>query len=117
MQQLAEGPEIGTELHHDELAVSLPLPCVEVGPPPHLHCLDQALTLVSERYFTFHIERATWVQVNTIFCRLASVQTAKRRALYKLHHEEGDDPGDYMKEPIKYTGDYLGDQGDLPTAE
>ena len=72
---------------------------------------------MSERYFTFHIERATWVQVNTIFCKLASVQTAKRRALYKLHHEEGDDHGDYMKEPIKYTGDHLGDPGDLPAAE
>ena len=57
------------------------------------------------------------MQVNTIFCKLASVQTAKRRALYKLHHEEGDDHGNYMKEPIKYTGDHLGDQGDLPAAE
>ena len=101
MQQLAEGPEIGMELHHDKLAVSLLLPCVEVGPLPHLHCLDQALTLCQRGISPSHIERATWMQVNTIFCRLASVWTAKRRALYKLHHEEGDDHGDYMKEPIK----------------
>ena len=72
---------------------------------------------MSERYFTFHIERATWVQVNTIFCKLVSVQTAKRRALYKPHHEEGDDHGNHMKGPIKHTGDYLEDQGDLPAAE
>ena len=39
------GPEIGMEHHHDELAVSLLLPSVEVGPPPHLCCLDQALTV------------------------------------------------------------------------
>ena len=57
------------------------------------------------------------MQVKTIFCKSVSIQTAKRRALYKPHHEEGDDHGDQMKELIKHTGDYLEDQGDLPAAE
>ena len=113
MQQLVERLEIGMEHHHDELVISLPLPSVEVSPLPHLHCSDS----VSERYLTFHIERVTWEQVNTIFCRSVSIWTAKRRALYKPHHEEGDDHGNHMKGSIKHTGDHLEDRGDLPAAE
>ena len=40
---LAERLEIGMEHPHDELVISLPLPGVEVSPPLHLHCSDQAL--------------------------------------------------------------------------
>ena len=92
-EQLAEGQVIGMGHCHDELEASL-LPCVEADLQPHPNCSDLALTQCWERYFTFHMERATWVQVSTVFSKSASVQTAKGTSWYNMHHRQGNGQGD-----------------------